>query len=97
MGKTKMTFRAMKTVLRSLYGEELARIIVSARTPVGIICAEPDKVHIQQLFNCMRRDNEQDNNYSNNAIISRSCRLWLILTTTRRRTKKNRSNGWQVA
>jgi len=46
----------MKTVLRYLYGKELARIMISARTPVGIICAEPDNVSIKKLFICMRKE-----------------------------------------
>ena len=44
----------MKTTLRCLYGNELARIIISSTTPTGIICAEPDRINIHRLFVCMR-------------------------------------------
>jgi len=49
-----MTYRAMKTVIRLLHGKELARIMISASTPSSIICAEPDYVHIERLFICLR-------------------------------------------
>jgi len=62
MVETKMTFRAMKTVIRCLYGNLGARILISVNIPVRIICSEPDHINISRLFVCMRGINLDQHN-----------------------------------